>query len=208
MTSSNLLIISKYGLKAVGYSFALFAFFYLFGFSVLATLTFAVFAFLLFAYRNPERELNIFDESSILAPCDGVVSAIEEVEGEYKVTIESSMFDVGVLRFPITATVQSVEMVHGTRLAKNAPQFNHLNESCSYSAQDKAGNTITVTHRLKQTPLPLALELKEQQELYKSLRYGYANNSVATLQLPQNIRLNIQVGAQVKAGESLLAYFS
>lgn len=208
MTNSNLFIVSKYGIKPVGYSFAFFAFFYLFGFSILATLTFALFAFLLFVYRNPERELNIFDESSILAPCDGVISAIEELEGGYSVSIENSLFDVGVLRFPITATVQNVQKVYGTRLAKSAPQFHHLNESCSYTLKDKAGNTITVIHTLKQTPLPLAVELKAQEELYKSLRYGYANNSITTLHLPQNIRLNVQVGAQVKAGESLLAYFS
>ena len=211
MNNSNLFIISKYGLKSVAYSFGAFAFFYLFGFSVLATLAFSVLVFLVFVYRNPERELNIFESSSILAPSDGVVSAIEELEGgefRYKVEIESSLFDVGVLRFPLSGTVESVECVHGTRLAKNAPQFNHLNESCSYTAKDEQQNTIKVVHTLKQTALPLVVELQSEQSLYKSLRYGYANNAVTTLYLPDNVRLSIQVGSHLKAGESLVAHFS
>ena len=212
MSNANLFIISKYGLKAVGYSFGLFGLFYIFGFSFFAFLAFMVFASLLFAYRNPERELRVFEQASILSPCDGIVDAIEEINEDgyrYRIVIESSFVDVGLLRMPAGGKIVKVKTCHGTKLGKNTTQFTKLNAMCSYTVQtEDKHNTLEVQHRLKQTPLSLACELKEGDELYKSKRYGFANNTVTTLSLPENVRLNVQEGEKLKAGESLIAYFS
>jgi phosphatidylserine decarboxylase len=211
MMNNNLFIVAKYGSSYVAYSALAFVVFYIFGFEFLATVAFFVILYFVAIFRNPERELQVFESSSIIAPCDGVVSSIEELEDDeyrYKIEIEGSITDVGILRSPVNGKVANAVLTKGTKLSKRSKLFNELNEALSIEFIDEKQNSIKVEHRSKQSFVPIFSDLKESQEIIKSIRYGFATNCVTTIYLKNNVRLNVQLAQQVRAAESLIANFS
>lgn len=208
---NNLFIIAKYSYSYVAYSALAFIIFYMFGFEFLATLAFFTTLYFVAIFRNPERELQVFDSSSIIAPSDGIVSSIEELEDDeyrYKIEIESSFTDVGLLRSPINGKVVKSLLKKGAKTAKSSKLFHDLNESLTVEFVDEKDNTIKIVHQSKQSLVPIYSDLKESQEVIKSMRYGFATNCVTTIYLKSNVRLNVQLSEKVTASESLIAYFS
>jgi len=142
---------------------------------LLAFIAFGLTLFFVYIFRNPERDVPFYQTNSLVAPCDGVVTSIEQLEDSeyaYRVDIESSYFNVGMLRVALNATVDSVRVVRGSRVAK------------SY------------------------IDLIEGQELMQTARYGLMINGFTSLYLPANFRLNLNVGQELRASETLVGYFS
>jgi len=63
-------------------------------------------------------------------------------------------------------------------------------------------------HRLKQSFDSIHIDAFVNQTRLQGGRYGVMLNGVTTLYLPLNFRLNVNVGNQVKASETLVGYFS
>ncbi len=208
---NNLFPIAKEGWSYLGYAFVAFILFAIFDLDILELLAFAALLAFAFVFRNPERVLPVFEKESVVSPVDGVVVAIEELsEGEYayKVEIEGSYMDVAVLRVPLTSEVLSFKVTRGTRLSKQNQLSRILNENAEVVFQDHNANTIKITHRAKQSFDPIKFDMFVTQKFAQGSRYGTALNATTLLYLPQNFRLNINVGTQVKASETLIGYFS
>ncbi len=208
---NNLFPIAKEGWSYLGYAFVAFILFAIFDLDILELLAFAALLAFAFVFRNPERVLPVFEKESVVSPVDGVVVAIEELsEGEYayKVEIEGSYMDVAVLRVPLTSEVSSFKVTRGTRLSKQNQLSRILNENAEVVFQDHNANTIKITHRAKQSFDPIKFDMFVTQKFAQGSRYGTALNATTLLYLPQNFRLNINVGTQVKASETLIGYFS
>lgn len=211
MKKSNLLPISKEGISSLLCLSALFVLLLLFDLEFLSFLAFILLAFTVYTFRNPERQLPLFEKSSIIAPSDGVVRSITELnEGEYayKIDIESRFTDVGVLRAPMSGKLINIKKYHGTRVSKKSKLYNSLNEYTSLVISDENKNQLQVLHRLQQSFIALHVDLMESQTMHQTARYGFMHNGTTTLYLPQNVRLNIQVGNELNASESLIGYFS
>ena len=208
---NNLLPIAKEGLP---YIFCSIGFFILFGFLDFDFLQFFVFLaiiFFIFTFRNPERELPNFQEASVVTPSDGIISNIEELKDDkyaYKVEINSNYFNVSLLRVPLTSTVKEVKILHGARVSKFNPLHVEINENATIIFQDTNDNTLKITHQLKQSFKTLNIELINLQHLNQGTRYGVMLNGITTIYLPKNFRLNVSVGSEVHASQSLLGYFT
>ena len=208
---NNLLPIAKEGMK---YIFCSFGFFILFGFldfEFLQFFTFLSFVFFIYVFRNPEREIPSFQDASVVAPADGIISSIEELKDEeyaYKVVIDSSFFNVALLRTPIVAKVEEVEILRGANLSKYHPLHVEINENATVIFKDIKENTLKVTHRLKQGFKPLDINIIKSQNLNQGSRYGVMINGITTLYLPKNFRLNVSKGAEVNASQTLIGYFT
>lgn len=198
---TNLLPLAKEGINYFFISLGLFLLFFILDFDFLAFVTFLVTLYIGYAFRNPERELSVFESGSLVSPVDGVVESITELENDeyaYMVEIQSSCTDVGVLRVPANAKVSQVSKRNGTRVSKS---YSSLNEN-------KEDNSFKVVHRLKQSFASLFIELTEAQDVLQTARYGMMLNGATTIYLPQNFRINVSVGSELKASESLMGYFS
>lgn len=206
---SNLLPIAREGWNYLYISVGLFVFFMVFNFSNLAFLSFLASAFFIFVFRNPERENILYQENSVVSPLDGIVSSIEELNetNEYKVDIDSTHFNVALLRVPFTSAVSQALHVKGARLNQGTKLFNTLNEYAQITFTDKNSQSIKIIHKLKQTFAPINIEAKSEQNLLQGTRYGYMLNGITTIYFPRNFRLNIDVGTNVVAGQTLLGYF-
>jgi phosphatidylserine decarboxylase len=208
---NNLFIIAKSGWKYIGYALGAFLLFNILDLEFFAFLSFVSAVFFIYVFRNPERQMPFYQQNSFVAPTDGVVTSIEELqesEYAYKIDVESSYFDVGVLRVPMSAQVASVEIVRGSRVSKNSKLFALLNEYAEILFVDDANNSVKVIHRQKQSFAPIEIELIKEQKLMQSARYGLMINGVTSIYLKSNFRLNVSVGQELRGSETLIGYFS
>ncbi|MEN4054108.1 MULTISPECIES: phosphatidylserine decarboxylase [Sulfurimonas] len=208
---NNLFIIAKSGWRYIGYAASAFLLFSIIDLEFFAFLSFVVMLIFVYVYRNPERQMPFYQQNSFIAPADGVVTAIEELEDSeyaYKIEIESSYFDVGVLRVPMNAQVASINIVRGSRVGKNSKLFSLLNEYAELLFVDNENNSVNIVHREKQGFAPIDIDLVKGQELMQGARYGVMVNGVTSIYLKSNFRLNISVGQELRASETLIGYFS
>lgn len=211
MLSNNLFPIAKEGVKYLSLSAILFLLALLIDCDFLATLFFFSFIFFAYLFRNPERVYPDTENSSLLSPVDGIVKNIQELRDNkfsYKIEIESSYKDVGILRAPASAKVEYVQKFNGTRVSPTSKLFNDTNENVSLIFLDKNENRFQVTHRAKQSFVPISTHLTTSQNVHQSFRYGFMGNGVTSIYLPSNFRINVTIGHHLKASESLLGYFS
>lgn len=211
MIKNNLFPIAKEGIKYISYSLTLFFLFAILDLEFLQLVSAFFVIYFLFVFRNPERVRPTYDSGSVVSPVDGTVSSIEELENEeyyYKVTIDSSHFDVALLRSPCDAELKDIQVYHGTRLASCASASEKLNEKISIVFETKDSDLLKVTHILKQSIIDIDTDLEESKKLMQGTRYGIMVNGVTTLYLPQNFRLNVSLGDHIRASETLVGYFS
>ncbi|WP_455756800.1 phosphatidylserine decarboxylase [Sulfurimonas sp.] len=208
---NNLFPIAKEGWNYIAYSFVAFVVFSILDLDFFEFISFLLMLSLIFVFRNPERELPRFGDNSVVSPVDGSVLSIEEAQTSdyaYKVTIESSYTDVAILRAPMNAKMNSISKQSGTRLSSNSLLSNKLNENATIIFEDENSNKVKIYHMLKQSFSEIKIDAIKSQKLFQSSRYGVMVDGITTIYLPQNFRLNITVGNELNASESLIGYFS
>jgi len=211
----NTFIIAKEGWKLLAGLAIAWVLFALLDADFLQFVTLVAFAGTLYLYRNPERAQPYLHASSIVAMMDGTVSAIESVEGYdalegpcYKITIASGLTDIGVLRVPFDGTVASYSMRTGSRLQLSAPQARQLNSMATLHFSDAENHTLVVTHTVGFSIDTVHVRTVAQQQLLQGSRYGFMVGGEHVIYLPGKSRVSIKVGEKVRAGETLIGYFS
>jgi phosphatidylserine decarboxylase len=71
----------------------------------------------------------------------------------------------------------------------------------------KSSNKIKVLHKLKQSFKSIDIDIQESQSLMQGARYGLMVNGITTIYLPHNFRLNVGIGSELVASETLIGYF-
>lgn len=208
---SNLYPVANNGLRYVVYSLVAFILFYFISLSVFALFSFVLLLAIVFIYRNPERITTNFDEKCVISPVDGVVKFIENIDDKeygYKVTVQSSYFDVGLLRVPFNATIKLLKIQRGTSLSSNSALYEKLNENITLVFVNQTSDSMKVNHKLNRSIDKINIDLIESQRVIKTLRYGFLVNGTTTLYLPRSFRFNINVGNKLSGAETLVGYFS
>jgi|Deesub1362B_J571_1020462.scaffolds.fasta_scaffold00123_52 phosphatidylserine decarboxylase len=172
-----------------------------------------VFLFLLYFFRDPER--NIPSEKNIVvSPADGKVILIKEIlEEEFlrteavQISIFMSPLDVHVNRAPCDAVVESIRHNSGGFRAAYTDDASLYNENTEILLSTPYGRMV-----LKQIAGILARRIvcrvKPGDRLRRGERFGMIKlGSRVDILLPKNMKVKVIVkeGQKVKAGESILA---
>ena len=208
---NNLLPIAKEWWNNIFYSALFFIVFSVLDLEFLSFLSFLVIIFFLFLYRNPERILPLVQNNSVISPVDGVVLSIQEINDSqyaYKIEIDSSHLDVSILRTPFTSSVKRIKHSRGSKLSRFNPLATTLNENAEIVFEDTNENSIKITHMLKQSIDEIKVDIFKDQKFMQGSRYGFMVNGITTIYLPQNFRINLNIGNEIKASQSLVGYFS
>lgn len=197
------------GLKKAAFTLAAAFVFTLLDLELFAFFSFLLTLFFFFAYRNPSRISADISDYGVCAPIDGKIVAIEDInEGEYgfKLVIDSSFLQTGLLRSPFEAKRASFSLQRGSRLAKDSHLFSSLNERLEVLFES-GEKRVKVCHTLKRSPLRIELfDHKSQLECCEI--YGFAYDALSVVYLPREFRLNVHVGQRVYASQNILGYFS
>ena len=208
---SNLLPISSTGFKYVASAFLAFLIFLIFDIEFLVLISFILLLAFGFIFRNPEREVPSFEKNSLVSPVDGSVISIEDIgdsEYAYKLEIDSTYLNVGVLRIPLDATLQSVVKRRGARLSSSSALSEDINENAELIFVDENSNSVKIEHQLKRSFDDISVDVKNGQNVKQASRYGVMINGTTTIYLPKNFRLNVTIGSELEGSQTLIGYFS
>ncbi|MCU0361580.1 MAG: phosphatidylserine decarboxylase family protein [Bacteroidia bacterium] len=163
-------------------------------------------------FRDPKREFTL-GENLIIAPADGKVVVIEEVEEkEYfkdkrlQVSIFMSPINVHINRYPIAGTVSFFKYHPGKFLAAWEPKSSTDNERTTVVVKHQNGTEILFRQIAGALARRIVWYCKEGDKATQCEEMGFIKfGSRVDLYLPLNTPLKVKIGDVVKGSQSVLA---
>ena len=203
--------IAKDGLSIISFIFVLGLAFLAISFTnslflVLSVLMFVFLAFMIFFFRDPEREVG----KNIVSPADGKVIKIEKIKDSdvgdsIKVSIFMSILDVHVNRMPMDGKILKIERVEGKFFPAYSEE-SEKNEKNIILAETKIGK-IKIIQIAGIFARRIVCYAKEGKNIAKGERIGMIKfGSRVDLILPKDkVRLKIRVNDKLRAGVDEIA---
>lgn len=151
-----------------------------------------------YLYRNPERYI-YRNNGELLSPIDGMVDAIDSVNGKIRIYVNVSLCGVKVLRIPNDGEFSVKFTRFGCSLNPNMPKAKKLNQMSTLEFKEFSmdlicgifGENIDIYN--------------ENRTLSKGDRIGNFTDGLAIIYLNDGYVSNVKLGEQIKAGESVIA---
>ena len=181
------------------------------GFELSTFILLVLLAFVSFVHRNPERIATFGQAGSILSCIDGTVKEIVSVDKSpidgkpgFEVVVESGYIDVSILRAPVDSIMSVDRLRHGAMLSTNS-SVPELNETADIRFSSSSGDVL-IRHTLDSWTRPLSFAI--EGEIGQNQRYGFMLSGKTSVYLPSNSRVAVKEGMSLKAGESVIGFFS
>jgi phosphatidylserine decarboxylase len=175
-------------------------------------LTLGLFLFIISFFRIPKREPTIQD-NAIVAPADGKVVVIEEVQAdEYftdrriQVSIFMSPLNVHVNRNPISGEVAYSQYHKGKYLVAWHPKSSTENERHSVAYRSKDGKEILVKQIAGALAKRIINYLKAGQQVKQAEEMGFIKfGSRVDILLPLDAKIHVKIGDKPLGGVTVIA---
>lgn len=179
--------------------------------AIIVIVTVGLFIFLVSFFRIPKRALTI-NENAIIAPADGKVVVIEEVQAdEYftdrriQVSIFMSPLNVHVNRNPISGEVAYSQYHKGKYLVAWHPKSSTENERHSVVYR-KDGKEILVKQIAGALAKRIVNYLQAGQKVKQAEEMGFIKfGSRVDVLLPLNAKINVKIGDRPQGGVTVIA---
>ena len=163
-------------------------------------------------FRNPKRHTHQND-SQVIAPVDGKVVVIEEVEEtEYfkerrlQVSIFMSPINVHVTRYPISGSVLFSKYHPGKYLVAWHPKASTENERTTIVVENKTYGKVLYRQIAGALARRIVNYAKEGQTVSQGTDAGFIKfGSRVDLFLPLDTKLKVKLNQKVKGGECIIA---
>lgn len=165
-------------------------------------------------FRNPKRKLTV-DENAIVAPADGKVVVIEDVdEPEYlnkkcrQISIFMSPFNVHVNRYPISGSVKFVKYHPGKYLVAWHPKSSTENERTTVVVEHKNGTPILFRQIAGALARRIVYYCKENDTAQQAAEMGFIKfGSRVDVFIPLEAKVKVHLEQKVKGGVTVIAEF-
>jgi phosphatidylserine decarboxylase len=182
-------------------------------FQLLMLLSIVLYVLVVQFFRNPLRYTHI-DPNTIIAPADGKVVVIEEVdEPEYfkdkrrQVSIFMSPLNVHVNRNPIGGQVAYVRYYPGKYLVAWHPKSSTENERTTVVI-DQGGRKVLFRQIAGALARRIIYYVKEGQQVQQGREMGFIRfGSRIDLFLPLDAKISVKLGEKTTGGETVIARF-
>ena len=186
--------------------------FYLAGLIIPAVLFSLVTLFIIWFFRNPERDVPAGD-NIVISPADGKIIEIKEGDESrilkkrmIKISIFMNLFNVHVNRLPCTGKVVEILYNPGKFVSANLEKASLENEQNAVVLETTAGEKIIFIQIAGLIARRIVCWLKEGDYGVKGQRFGLIRfGSRVDVYLPVGTDVKVSLGQKVKAGESVLA---
>ncbi|HEV7231712.1 MAG TPA: phosphatidylserine decarboxylase family protein [Bacteroidia bacterium] len=162
-------------------------------------------------FRDPKRNW-VKSANGIIAPADGRVVVIEEVEEpEYfkdkrlQVSIFMSPLNVHINRFPISGIVKYVKYHAGLYLVAYHPKSSTENERSTVVVQHENGKSILFRQIAGALARRIVYYCKENDKAIQGEQFGFIKfGSRVDLFLPLGTKINVKLEEHVKGGITVI----
>jgi len=166
--------------------------------------------FVLYFFRNPEREIPE-DDKVILSPADGKIMEIKEIYDDnfinghaIKITIFLSIFNVHINRSPISGSITYREYRPGKFFPAFKSHASEFNERNTIGIEN--GELKVLVHQITGfIARRIVCWVDENDYIEKGERFGLIKfGSCTELIVPNNIQISVTVGETVKGGKTII----
>lgn len=172
-----------------------------------------IMVFLTYFFRNPTRVVEIDDPSLIVAPADGTIVAVEEVEEhEYfgdkrlQISIFMSVFDVHANWYPVAGKVLMAKHHKGRHVAAYLPKSSHENERSTVVIETEAKTQILLRQIAGALARRIVTYAHAGRPCHLNEHLGFIKfGSRVDLFLPIDSEVYVQVGEETTGNETILA---
>ena len=183
------------------------------------TVLFALFGllqllFTLYFFRDPDRTTPPHADNLILAPADGKVVQIIEVEEPLylkskalQVSIFLSPLNVHVNRIPVNGTVEFAQYVPGAYLVAWEPKASLLNERSEVGVRHANGTPVLFKQIAGFVARRIVYRAKVGEKVHIGNRYGIVKfGSRMDVIVPLGTQIDVKVGDKTVGGETILGH--
>lgn len=169
-------------------------------------------AFILFFFRDPDREITRGD-NHVLSPADGNIVQIKDVEenryikGPAKqISIFLSPLDVHVNRLPASGIIEYLEYEPGIFMVAYDHRASELNERADFGIKHPSGTKIFFRQITGFLARRIVYHLEVGDQVKAGERFGMMKfGSRMDILVPAGVELNVLEGEKAVAGETILA---
>jgi phosphatidylserine decarboxylase len=166
-------------------------------------------------FRNPKRN-TVANAAHVIAPADGKVVVIEEVEEpEYfkgkriQVSVFMSPFNVHVNRYPVAGTVQYVKYHPGLYLVAWHPKSSTDNERSTVVVKTDAGQEVLFRQIAGALARRIVYYAREGDKATQGGEFGFIKfGSRVDIFLPVGTKIDVALNQVVRGGETVIASFN
>ena len=167
-------------------------------------------------FRCPIRLFSEDTDGVVIAPCDGRVVVVEEVEeNEYfhdrriMVSIFMSLFNVHANWVPVDGTVRSVNHQNGRFQAAWLPKASTDNERSTVIIETPQGTQILVRQVAGAVARRIVTYVNPDEECYIDEHLGFIKfGSRVDLYLPVDADVKVRVGQRATGNETIIAHLA
>jgi phosphatidylserine decarboxylase len=168
-------------------------------------------AFILYFFRDPDRELPA-DDSLIVSPADGKVVSITETEEPLyidgkarQISIFLSPLDVHVNRLPATGTIEYVKYNPGVYLMAWDDRASSMNERADFGLRHRGGVKLFFRQITGFMARRIVYHLEEGEQVNAGERFGMMKfGSRMDVLLPAEVKVEVEEGDRTVAAETVL----
>ncbi|TDI76175.1 MAG: phosphatidylserine decarboxylase family protein [Bacteroidetes bacterium] len=183
---------------------------------ILWTLAIFVVLFTFYFFRDPARTPPANSDNLLLAPADGKVILLEEVddpifhEGRVrKLSIFLSPLNVHVNRIPATGTIEFVRYIPGDYLVAWHEKASELNERSEIGMVHTSGVKVLFKQIAGAVARRIVYDVKVGDQVRAGDRFGIVKfGSRMDILIPLDFQIHVSVGDKVVGGESILGTFT
>lgn len=210
----NRIGLAREGFPFVGIGLAMTLLFFLLSLTSLTIVAGALTLFVLYFFRDPDRETGVEDKA-VLTPADGRVLGAWTLEsGEnplgtrtVKVSVFMSLFDVHVNRIPTGGRISRISYRPGAFFAANLDKASEKNEQNAVTLDTRDGRRIVFVQIAGLIARRIACWVREGDEVQAGQRFGLIRfGSRVDVFLPEGSRVTVQSHQKVKAGKTIIGY--
>ena len=168
--------------------------------------------FVLQFFRDPAREIAGTNKKAVVAPADGRIVAVEEVEDPYlgrkaiKVSVFMNVFNVHSNRSPVDGTVIQKWYNPGEFVNAALAKASVENERCALHIRTDDDQDVTSVQVAGLVARRILNYVDAGVELVRGQRYGFIRfGSRVDVYLPLDARVKVVIGEKVSASSTLLA---
>lgn len=211
---NNRLPVAKEGLPFIGISGGLTLVFLALGYSVLAASGLLITLFIVFFFRDPEREQPITPKA-VLSPADGRILEVRKIDNTanplgvqtLKVSIFMSLFNVHVNRIPLEGAVERIDYHSGKFFSADLDKASEQNENNRLMLKTPDSQRIVVIQIAGLIARRIVCWVAPGDHVTRGQRFGMIRfGSRLEVFLPSNARITVDKGQKVTAGETILGY--
>lgn len=173
-----------------------------------------ILVFTLYFFRDPDRVIPDVPANTILAPADGKVVLIEDIEeplyfeGPAKqISIFMSPLDVHVNRAPATGVIELDEYVSGDYLVAWHPKASELNERSQLGLRHASGQKVLFKQIAGAVARRIVYHVTVGDSLQIGERFGIVKfGSRMDIIISRDSEITVRVGDRVRGGLTILGY--